>query len=488
MGSYLLVFVLAAATTGLFVPVSMRIGARLGALDRSRQPSVPLAGGLAISAGLVLSLGLVGVVFEPTGFTLLGSSRSVGAVAVGAILILFVGIYDDVRVLSAWVKLGAQVVVAIAVWLLGVRIELVSTPFGAADLGQLVGFLITIGWLVGITNAFNLLDGADGVASGSAFFSATAVFIISVSLGHPAIGLVTAALAGALLGFLPFNLPPARVFLGDSGSLLAGFLLAGLAVEGATKGPTLVAISVPLLAFAVPVFDTVTTIGRRLIRGVPVFERDSEHLHHRLQAAGLSPIQVAAVVYGASAVFALAGMLFINPGVRSYAVVLAVIGAGVWLVVRYLRLHEFNELAHLAKRGLQSRKALLMNVRMRRGAERIEQAQSIKQICEGLVDLFEKAEFDEVALVISESREMRGRAKCWRLDGDQFVEGWPDKKPDEWEVVCPFQSDDIYGELRLRRRLGRSAILIDLNLLLELVQPSLGRAVSKIGLQSTASA
>jgi UDP-GlcNAc:undecaprenyl-phosphate GlcNAc-1-phosphate transferase len=340
--------------------------------------------------------------------------------------------------------------------------------------------VVSVLWLVGVTNAFNLLDGADGVAAGSAFFSAAAIFIMSVTLGHPAIGLVTAALAGSLLGFLPFNFPPARVFLGDSGSLVIGFMLAGLAVEGSTKGPTLVAIAVPLVAFGVPVFDTTITLVRRLVRGRPIFEADREHIHHRMAGAGLSPRQVAGALYLTSAAFALGAMLFINPGVRSYALALAVMGLGTALVARFLRLPELNELARVAQRGLLQPRAIALNVELRRGAERLAEATSLPDLQEALAILFGRSEFDHVALVVAPAGERRGRARAWSLHDGAFVEEVPARGRDEWEVVCPFEGNGWTGELHLRRRLGRRSLLLDLNLFLDVVQPALNNAAGRI--------
>ncbi len=456
------------------------VGLRLGALDDTREPPIPRIGGLTIAVGCAAALLLVGVVFTPAGATLLGTSQAIGAVALGAIAILILGVVDDIRPLAAKVKFGLQIVIAAGVYALGLRIESVSVPVGAFSLGSLLAPLITIVWLVGITNAFNLLDGADGVAAGSAFFAATAIFIMSVALGHPAIGLVTAALAGALLGFLPFNFPPARAFLGDSGATVTGFLLAGLAVEGSTKGPTLVAIAVPVIAFGVPVFDTTITLFRRLVRGRPVFEADREHVHHHLARAGLAPRQVVGIVYAASAVFALAAMMFINPTARSYAVALLAIGAGVWMISRFLHLHELNELARLAKRGALQPKAIAVNVGLRRAAERIGRAQSLDDLKEGLAILLEESEFDEVLLMVSPLGNRRGRAQMWRLHEGAFMEDWPVRRPDEWEVVCPFEGAGWTGELHLRRRLGRRSLLLDLNLLLEIVQPTLAEAAKRI--------
>ncbi len=476
MGSFLLVFAIAAAACALLMPLAGMVARGVGAMDDTRKPSVPRTGGLAIALGGLSALVLVGVVFAPTGLTLLATSSSLGPVMLGALAILVLGTVDDVRPVPAVVKFGVQIAVAVVMYAVGVRVELLSLPFGPADLGSVLGPIVTVLWLVGITNAFNLLDGADGVAAGSAFFAATAVFIMSVALGHPGIGLVTAALAGALLGFLPFNFPPARAFLGDSGSMSIGFLLAGLAVEGSTKGPTLVAIAVPLVAFGVPVFDTTITLIRRAVRGRPLFEADREHVHHHMERSGLSPRQVVGVIYGVSAAFALAAMMFINPGERSYAVALLTIGAGVWMISRYLHLHELNELARLARRGVLQPKAIAANVELRRAAVRLTEAHTLDDVMEGLAILLSKSEFDDILLNV----DADGGTRTWRLSGGHFVEERLQRRSDEWEVVCPFEGSGWSGELHLRRRLGRSSLLLDLNLLLELVQPALSAAAKRI--------
>ncbi|MCH6547863.1 MAG: undecaprenyl/decaprenyl-phosphate alpha-N-acetylglucosaminyl 1-phosphate transferase [Gemmatimonadetes bacterium] len=412
--------------------------------------------------------------------TLLATFRSLGPVMIGAAVILLLGVIDDVRPFRASLKLLAQIVVALGMFAMGVRIELLSFPLGSLQLAPVVGVAFTVLWFVGITNAFNLLDGADGVATGSAFFSATAVFIMSVALGHPGIGLVAAALAGSLLGFLPFNFPPARAFLGDSGSMLAGFLLAGLAVEGSTKSPTLVAIAVPLVAFAVPVFDTTITIVRRLVRGQPIFQRDQGHVHHRLQQFGYSPRQVAALMYGASAVFALLAMFFINPSARSFAVVLIIVGAAMLVVVRFLKLHEINELARLARRGVLQPRSIVMNVQLRRAAERLETAHTLTDLHSALAILFGRSEFDEVVLKVAPLHERRGASVTWHLVDGAFREGDVERQHDEWEVVCPFDGKGWVGALHLRRRLGRRSLMMDLNLLMEIVQPALENVAARI--------
>jgi UDP-GlcNAc:undecaprenyl-phosphate GlcNAc-1-phosphate transferase len=148
-------------------------------MDRTRRPPVPRIGGVAIALGGFTALALVGVVFVPTGLTLLATTRSLGPVMAGTLAMLLLGVVDDMRPVPAWVKFTVQVAVAAAMYAVGVRVGLLSLPFGPVDLGPVLGAAVTVLWLVGITNAFNLLDGADGVAAGSAFFAATAVFLMS---------------------------------------------------------------------------------------------------------------------------------------------------------------------------------------------------------------------------------------------------------------------------------------------------------------------
>jgi UDP-GlcNAc:undecaprenyl-phosphate GlcNAc-1-phosphate transferase len=390
------------------------------------------------------------------------------------------GTVDDIIPIPARAKFIVQALIAIGVYALGTRIELVSAPFGNMTLAPALSAIATVVWLVGIANAFNLLDGADGVAGGSAFFAATAIFMMSVALGHPAVGLIAAALAGALLGFLPFNFPPARAFLGDSGSLVTGFLLAGLAVEGSTKGPTLVAIAVPIVAFAVPLFDTTITLLRRLMRGQPVFQRDESHVHHRLARRGRSPREVAGLIYAASAAGALVAMLFINPSARSYAVGLLVFGAGFLLAVKYLRLHELNELARVAKDSVLQPRKIAINVGLRNAAERLESATTLDDIRAALAMLFSRGEFDDVVLVVAPAEDRRRLSRAWRLSYGTFVEDRPRREPDEWEIVFPFYGNGWGGQLHLRRRLGRRSLLLDFNLLFQVVHPALTAAAKRI--------
>jgi UDP-GlcNAc:undecaprenyl-phosphate GlcNAc-1-phosphate transferase len=399
---------------------------------------------------------------------------------VGALAILALGVWDDLRGLKAAPKLLVEVAIATGLYLAGLRAATMWLPLGIVELGQVGGFLFTVLWIVGVTNAFNLLDGIDGAAAGAAVFAFLAMFGASLALGQPFIALVLVTLAGATLGFLPFNFPPARIYLGDTGSLFLGFCLATFALAGATKGPAIVAIAIPLVAFGVPVLDTVVAIVRRGLRGAPLFKGDREHLHHRLLDLGLTNAQAAAILYVVCAAFALASMLFLNPNVRGMAVVLTMVGAVVWLAVRHLRLHEFFELARLAQRGMTQTRAIQFNVQVRRAAAALERAGTWEEIVRVLGDLFAESEFDAVRLIVQPAGH--GTRHEYRFEHGTLVERAEPILPDEWGVHLPFAigPGGDRGELAMFRRYGRRPLLTDVNLIVETLRPALGHAAGRV--------
>lgn len=486
MRSYLTVFVLALVLGLLLTPAAGRLGRRLGALDTTREPPVPRSGGLAIVAATALALGVLALVFGPSRSLLRYGLQVMSAVAVGAGGIVLVGVADDVWRLKAPVKFAVEVVIAVALYFSGLRAATVWLPFGIVSLGEWLGLLFTVFWVVLITNAFNLLDGIDGGAAGAAVFALLAMFVVSLSLGNPLVALVAAAVAGATLGFLPYNIAPARLFLGDTGSLFLGFMLATLSIKGATKGPTLVAIAIPVVAFAFPLMDTTIAVLRRALRGAPVFTGDREHLHHRLLAVGLTPRQAAAFIYLVSAGFALASMLFLNPNVRGVAVVLTMVGVLLWFVVRHLKLHEFAELGRIAQRGLSGTRAISFNVDVRRAAQDLERCTAWDDIVGTLARLFDASEFDAVRLVLHDGGVGQPRRE-FQLHRGQILERAVAPQQDEWGVHVPFRvgaqvpgAGSVEGELAVFRRFGRSQLLTDVNLLVQVLRPALAAAAGRV--------
>jgi UDP-GlcNAc:undecaprenyl-phosphate GlcNAc-1-phosphate transferase len=481
MRSYLFAFLLSLLFAMGLTPLAGRLGLRVGAVDRTKGTDIPRAGGVAVMLAAALGLLLLVLALEPARSLVGASSRVLVPIYLGAAVILVLGVVDDLHRLKARSKLLVEIAVAVGLWYAGVRASTVWLPFGIFRLGEAGGLLFTVAWIIGITNAFNLLDGIDGAAAGSAIFALLAMFAAATGLGQPLVALLAATLAGAALGFLPYNFPPARIYLGDAGSLSLGFALATLSLVGATKGPAIVAIAIPIVAFALPVLDTSIAVVRRAARGAPIFKGDREHLHHRLLDVGLTNRQAAGVLYGVSAAFALASMLFVNPNVRGMAVVLTMVGAVVWLAVRHLRLHEFFELARIASRGMSSTRAISFNVQVRRAADALEKAQTWDEIVDLLAQLFDESEFDSVRLIVQSARADIPRQE-YRFEGGGLIASKVTIQPDEWGVHLPFQigGDGARGELAVFRRYGRKPLLTDVNLIVESLRPSLSRAAERV--------
>src|SRR5258708_5325902 len=205
---------------------------------------------------------------------------------VPACLIFCLGIYDDLRGAGPYLKFSVQIIAATMLFLGGMRILDLPVLFGAHSLPWFLGLPMTVLWVVAVTNAFNLIDGLDGLATGSALFSTMVFFVVGLVNQSWLGSLMSVALAGAILGFLRFNFNPATIFLGDSGSLFIGFVLSALALAGAQKAPTLVAVAIPVVSFGLPILETTLSILRRLITGRPVFTADHQHLPYQPPSFG----------------------------------------------------------------------------------------------------------------------------------------------------------------------------------------------------------
>jgi glycosyl transferase family 4 len=280
----------------------------------------------------------------------------------------------------------------------GLRISDLPVLFGGHQFSWFIGLPLTIFWVIGITNAFNLIDGLDGLAAGSALFSTLVVFVVAISSQYAVVSLMALSLAGAVLGFLRFNFNPATIFLGDSGSLFIGFMLSALALMGAQKAPTVIAVAIPVVSFGLPILETAISVLRRFISGRPVFTADREHIHHKLLQLGFSHRQVVIVLYAVSAVFALLSLFLLWPTGSTLGLVLAVLGAGVWIGVQHLNYLEFGELRRVAQRTISQRQIFINNMAVRRAAEELKVAVSGHQIIQILEAAFTGNDFDAFQL------------------------------------------------------------------------------------------
>lgn len=328
------------------------------------------------------------------------SPRILLTILLPATIVFLLGVYDDIHGAGPYLKFSVQGLAGAMLFAGGLRIVNIPVLFGDHSLPAVVGLACTVLWVIAITNAFNLIDGLDGLAAGSALFSTLVAFVVAILNGPSVVTILTIALAGAIIGFLRYNFNPATIFLGDSGSLFIGFLLSALALAGAQKAPTIVAVAIPIVSFGLPILETSLSILRRLISGRPVFTADREHIHHKLLQHGLTHRQVVILLYGVSAVFAMLSLFLLWPTGSSLGLVLAVLGIGIWIGVQHLGYLEFGELARVAHRTLNQPQMFVNNLAIRRATEELKVARDYEQLCCILNAAFSNNDFDGFELKI----------------------------------------------------------------------------------------
>jgi len=298
MLSYSILFISAAALSYLLTPSARHVALRLGIVDRPEkrkmhQIPIPLLGGLPIF--IAFSTVSAAAFFIWSGPPEVSLRSYVGLMA-GATIILLLGIYDDAKGMKASAKFAGQALAALVVVGMGARIEAFTNPLGASfHLGWL-GIPLALLWIVGVTNAVNLIDGLDGLAVGIGTIAAAGLFAVA-AVENPFVAGVAIILAGAGLGFLRFNFYPAKIFLGDTGSMFIGFTLAVMGLHGSFKATTATVLFLPIIVLGVPIFDTLFAILRRAKRRMSPFRADREHIHHRLVRVGLHHRTVVLVMY-----------------------------------------------------------------------------------------------------------------------------------------------------------------------------------------------
>ena len=401
-----LLLVVAFTTSLVLTPLVRNFARDRGWFDRpdgrrkTHRAPVPRLGGVAVYGAFVLASGLL-LVIDP-----FGSSRGApGAadylhlmVACGAVMLI--GLGDDIFEIGPAAKIAVQTAAAAYLFLNGYRISAISNPLGgeALSLGVL-SLPLTVVWFVGMSNAFNLIDGLDGLAAGIGLFSTTTLFIASAINGRWEVVFLATALGGALLGFLRYNFAPASIFLGDSGSLFVGFALAAIAVRGSMKSSAAIAVVAPLLALAVPLVDAAIAILRRLISGRRLFEADGDHIHHRMIRKGFTPRGAVVALYGVAAVFGALSLLTMTG--RGQVVGLVVIASSVvtWIGVQQLGYSEFGEVQRVLKQGLfNERQAIGNNVYVLSLRTQLEEAKDLAQLWGDLIGAASRLQFLAVHL------------------------------------------------------------------------------------------
>ncbi len=298
---YLFITSISLAASIVLTPFVIKLAISLDIVDKPGTRKIhvdviPRMGGLGIFGGVMVAL-LFFNFYDHASFIALFFNREYLYIFAGSIVMMAMGIIDDKIGLNAKIKFIIQFSVAILIAASGLRVEAITNPFGEPFHLGFFAYPITVFWIVGVTNAINLSDGLDGLASGICLIVAVCMFAISMNIGNPAMVIMSAALTGALLGFLKYNFNPAQIFMGDTGSLFLGFILATLSIKGALISSTTVSILIPFIALGLPIFDTLFAFLRRIITGKNPFSADKEHIHHRLLASGLNQKQTVTVLY-----------------------------------------------------------------------------------------------------------------------------------------------------------------------------------------------
>ena len=324
--AFLLAFIVAFMTT----PYTIKIAHKIGAVDvpkderRMHKKAMPKFGGPAVILGFLVSVIYLLIVMSMENTINLFGPESYGmkllGMFLGIVVLSITCIIDDIVTIRPIVKLFGQLVAAIIAVSFGIRLGEFNLSFINNPLmEEIVSCIITVVWIVGVTNAINLIDGLDGLYSGISVISAISLLVIFVLNGSPLVSIVLiTALAGALVGFLPFNFTPAKTFIGDTGSNFLGFSLSIISILGVAKTYTFAVIVLPLIVLGLPIFDTLWAIIRRLIKGKSIkaiFKADKGHLHHRIVARGFGQKQAVLILYGLSATFGIFAVILLDSGI-----------------------------------------------------------------------------------------------------------------------------------------------------------------------------
>jgi UDP-GlcNAc:undecaprenyl-phosphate/decaprenyl-phosphate GlcNAc-1-phosphate transferase len=414
-------------------------------------------------------------------------SKNVCWILGAATVVFLLGLYDDLYSARPAMKFLVQGLAAVMLYAGGFGIF--SVPLGGAPLMGWLSLPLTILWVLWITNAFNLIDGIDGLAAGSSLFSTLVVFAVSLSSGNAFVSILSLALAGSIIGFLRFNFNPATIFLGDSGSLFIGFMLSALALAGASKSSTVVAVAIPVVSFGLPILETIISVLRRFLSGQPLFGADRGHIHHKLLERGLSQRQSVIILYGVSAACGLLSLLLLNPSGPTVGIVMFVVGAGIWVGVQHLGYHEFVEIKRVASRTIDQKKIIVNNLAIRRAGDSLKKARGLTEICEILDHAFDSNDFDRFHLEFSPwlrrrvngpmNHMCRDGAYAWQkqLSDASFERSMLPAWSLKFDLINP--EHESLGAFTVYRTYNDKPLLADINLLTTEFRAALAQAMAR---------
>lgn len=330
MPDYILAFLIAVVVAYVLTPGIISLAVKAGALDapdarKVHKAPIPRLGGIGIYLAFMIAVV----------FTVDMTTEMIGLL-LGGTIIAAIGIIDDFKNLPARVKLLGQIMAAAVLVLFDVRIDFISDPFGDMIFLEYLAIPVTLFWVVGLTNTVNLIDGLDGLAAGVSTIACITILLVALQQSYLLIAVLTAALAGSALGFLQYNFNPAKIFMGDTGSMFLGYMLAGISIIGAVKSAATIALIVPIFALGLPILDTAFAIVRRYMGGVPIFKPDRGHLHHRLLDLGFTQKQAVLLMYVISAMLGLSAIALTEVSSGFAIVIIVIVMAAVLLGAKKL--------------------------------------------------------------------------------------------------------------------------------------------------------
>ncbi len=405
MALYGLSFAIALVASLCLTPVVGAFARKAGVVDapdgrrKLHRNPVPMLGGVAVFVSFYAGLGLMVVQLESPSAQ--SAFELASATFVPSLLILGLGIVDDKWPVSPWVKMAVQAAAALVVYFqLGIRIDTVASLGDLGALGPLLSLPATLFWIVLITNAFNVVDGMDGLATGVAFIALVCMFMVSIQMNQPAIAFAAALLAGAVLGFLRYNFHPASIFLGDSGSLFLGFHLAVLSIVGSQKSSTAVAVTAPIFVLALPLVETATSAVRRFVSGRSIMQADAGHIHHQLLRLGCTPRRAAGILYLGSGAFGLASLFVIQSGSSHVGLIALSFFAVTVIAIQQLGSTEFAEINGALRRFVLQRKIIENGIICRTLATHLTNASSLGEAWPALRSAARRLGFSYVELTL----------------------------------------------------------------------------------------
>jgi len=488
--AYLVAFVLCLILSIVSTWYVRKVANARGWIDRPKSDRqvhtipVPRLGGVAIYFSFMAVVILAMVIPHLWGSGSPLHAKEMAGLLVPALIVFLLGLYDDVHSLHAYWKFGIETIAAVLLYTGGYGIHNLGLIHGGQVLGWVYCLPLTILWVLLVTNAFNLIDGLDGLAAGSAVFSTVVVFIMSLIVPNPLVAFLTIALAGAILGFLRFNFHPASIFMGDSGSLFIGFMFAALALAGSQKAPTIVAVAIPIVSLGFPILDVAVAVIRRFLAGKPLFDADKSHIHHKLLKRGLSQRGAVLTLYAVTAGFGFLSLVLLQER-RAIALVLAVTGIGIFLGVQQLRYQEFAELLSVLQRVTRRRQILANHVAIRQAAERLRECGDLGSICRLLQETLKPIGFDAVRFRKSGKNGFSSSMlqPLRYLPDGSWLFSWFEhgiaEPPWELKLELITNSTNRWGYFSLIRMSNEDPLPLDLNTLTEEFRSSLSGAVER---------